>query len=92
MTDEELRFYLKPPTVVDLTTRRDDDKQWTFYGGPMDGQTKWLLRAQTDYRMMFAIPPKGRTSVSNGVYAPSSEADTLNGVMRWTQYADEGAL
>ena len=81
----------KPPTVVDLTTRRDDDRQWTFYGGPMDGQTRWLPKHQDDYKMMFAMPPLGRRSVQDGSYAPAGEVDTLKGVMRWTQYTDTGA-
>jgi hypothetical protein len=83
--------FLKPPTVTDLTTRRDDDRQWTFYGGPMDGEKRWLPKHQDDYMMLFGMPPAGRRSVFNGKYAPASEADTLNLVMRWTQYADTGA-
>lgn len=83
--------FMMPPVVVDLTTRRPDDRQWSFYGGPLDGETRWLPKVQETLQMIFAMPPIGRRSVWHGHYAPAGDADTLNRVMRWTQYADTEA-
>ena len=77
------------PYEIDLTTRHPDAIAWEFFGGPLDGQTRYLPPNDQVFFVLWGTnAPIGRRNAYQCEYRPRSVADELNKVMRWAPIAD----